>query len=378
MKKFLLSTIVPAIALMALNANAASLANSGALTISWTISQQAESLTNTSVKTNAVGKKATNVVSDYKAATKSSSFNSASLLGLLSNSFPTKIVAGDKLATDGEYIYVADKTGSNLVLADLSPILTVAYSNSIVAGAAAITTNTAESTPVTNITTQTNITSALGTNVTTTTNIIAVTNIVTTATNPVVSGTNIDIVLTGTNYTTNTTLVYTTNYTYTTNVYPETTIVTTATNIVVSTNTDIVFTGTTYTTNTTVVYATNYTYTNIVVPETNIVSTTNLVYTTNFVYTTNIVDTKLSASGNAAYTTTSYFTLTYKDTNTETEFTFNGLASTVNDVNLAKDTGSENFSVKNGSGTGTINGKTTVILGTITGSAKGAASPPAE
>jgi hypothetical protein len=376
MKKFLLSTILPAIALMALNSNAAtSLTNFGALTISWTTLQQNEPLTEITNKTSKAGKTASNTVYTYKASTSSSNFGNAALLGLLSASFPGQIATGDKLATDGENIYVVDKSGSNVVVPNLSTVLTWSYSNSIISGAATITTNTAETNPVFTIITNMTVTSTNGTNVTLVTNIVEMTNIVT-MTNLVPLTTNIDTI------TTSNSTFSITNYTYSTN------IVATATNYSAITN--LVISGTNYTTNidenvsgTTTNYTTNFTaiptYTNMVIPiTTNVVMVTNTIYTTNFTYVTNVVDTKLTDSGTATYTTSSYFTLKYFDTNTVTEFTFHGLAATAIDVNLAKNTASETFSVKSGVGTGLINGKVTLITGTMTGSAKGASSPPAE
>jgi hypothetical protein len=124
MKNNFLSAIVPAIALMALNATATTLTNGGALTISWTVTQQQEANTLVSSTTNHTTK-ATNYVSTYKAKTATSTFANASLLKLLENSFNTTFAAGTRLATDqSESVYVVDKTGTNVVL-DISPVLSV-------------------------------------------------------------------------------------------------------------------------------------------------------------------------------------------------------------------------------------------------------------
>jgi hypothetical protein len=371
MKKFLLSTILPAIALMALNSNAAtSLTNFGPLTISWTILQQNEPLTNTLTKTNAAGKKATNTVYTYKASTSSSTFSSISLLNLISNSFTNVTFAkGDKLATDGENIYVVDSTGSNEVLTNLSEVLTVTYADSLTAGSADITTNKVE----TNTTYVTNITSAITTNTnlinTNVYIIIDVTNIMTNAmpeTNMVLS-TNIDIISStnGTNAPV-TNYTYVTNFTYTTNINPETNIYVIGTNITTYTNIDTITTATMTNVTTKFTYVTNLSYSTNVVPVTNYI-----------VYTTNITTytTTNTGSGTATWTTTSYFTLRYSDPANSNVFTYHGLASTAIDDNAAKNTATENFSVKSGVGSGIIHGKTTLISGTMTGSAKGKVSP---
>ena len=371
MKKFLLSFVLSAIALIAVNSNAAtSLTNFGALTLSWTILQQNEPVTNTSIKVSADGKKATNTVYDYKATTSSASFGNVNLLNLISNTFTNTIKKGDQLATDGEYIYVVDSTGSNVVLTNLSSVLTVTYSDSVNSGAATITTNKAETntTYITNVTyTITTNTNVINTNYYV---IIEVTNVVSMVSNTGVAyQTNIDTTTTTTYYYSTTNVLYTTITNYTTNFNNEVNTVITQTNIYAFTNVDTVITaaGTNSTTNFT--YYTNYTSSSMVVPITNYV-----VYTTNITTNTTVS----TPSGTASYTITSYFTLSYDDPATTNQFSYHGLAATAIDVNLAKDTATENFSVKSGVGSGKIDGKITLISGTITGSAKGKSSPPPE
>jgi hypothetical protein len=373
MKKFLFSTILSAIALMALNSNAVSLTNFGPLTISWTILEQNEPFTNTPTltKTNADGKKATNTVYTYKATTSSSNFSGTSLLGLIAESFTNiTLPRGAKLATDGETnIYVVDSTGSNDLITNLSEVLTVTYADSLTAGSADITTNKVE----TNTTYVTNITSAITTNTnlinTNVYIIIDVTNIMTNAmpeTNMVLS-TNIDIISStnGTNAPV-TNYTYVTNFTYTTNINPETNIYVIGTNITTYTNIDTITTATMTNVTTKFTYVTNLSYSTNVVPVTNYI-----------VYTTNITTytTTNTGSGTATWTTTSYFTLRYSDPANSNVFTYHGLASTAIDDNAAKNTATENFSVKSGVGSGIIHGKTTLISGTMTGSAKGKVSP---
>ena len=138
MKKFLLSTIVSAIALMALNATArgSGLTDVGPLTISWKVAQQVlgyGSPGNPALSTNHTSK-ATNYVTTYKFTTSTTAFNDASLIALLTNSFKTNFAKGSvQLGTDGENIYLVDKTGTNVVL-DISSVVSVSFVTDVFSG----------------------------------------------------------------------------------------------------------------------------------------------------------------------------------------------------------------------------------------------------
>src|ERR1700677_3981141 len=112
MKSILSSVLAPAFALLALNASATTLSNGGALTVSWTLTQQLqpdEVIAQSATKSAT----ATNYISKYKATIKTSTFSNATLLDLLANSFSTSFAVGTKLATDSNgSVYVVDKTGS--------------------------------------------------------------------------------------------------------------------------------------------------------------------------------------------------------------------------------------------------------------------------
>jgi len=124
MKNVLSSVLVPAFALMTLNASAATLSNGGALTVSWTLSQQLQP-DEVIFQTTTKSATATNYISKYKATIKTSTLANATLLSLLANSFNTAFTTGTKLATDSSgSVYVVDKTGSNIVL-DVSAVVSV-------------------------------------------------------------------------------------------------------------------------------------------------------------------------------------------------------------------------------------------------------------
>jgi hypothetical protein len=137
MKKFLLSIIVSSVALITLNATAATPPGTGPLTISWKVSQGSpylEFVTNktTIIKkgTNDIG---TNMVSSYSGAITTSTFDNGSLLDLLGYSFGTSF-KGDALAidlTNGLYVV----KGTN-VITNVSSVVSVVLTNGIVSGAA--------------------------------------------------------------------------------------------------------------------------------------------------------------------------------------------------------------------------------------------------
>jgi hypothetical protein len=144
MKKFVSSTIVPAIALMALAATAAPStailvpsSSFGPLTVSWKVSQgppYLEFVTNkaTIIKkgTKVVG---TNFTSTFKSTTTTSSFNNAALLALLSHSFGLSFTnSGDALAISaGNQIFVVNGTN---VVANVAAVVTVRFSEPVVSG----------------------------------------------------------------------------------------------------------------------------------------------------------------------------------------------------------------------------------------------------
>lgn len=111
----------------------------GPLTIAWTISQQkldaAEKYPGNG-KTNITGSatsKSTNVLQVFTSSFTTVPFNNASLLELLANSLNTTFPTGTELVTDGSKLYVVDHTGTNEI-ADISSILTVTTTNSVVSG----------------------------------------------------------------------------------------------------------------------------------------------------------------------------------------------------------------------------------------------------
>jgi hypothetical protein len=151
MKKFLVSTVLPAFALLALNANATTLSNSGPLTISWKVTTQALTFSDTNepvLSTNHTAKE-TNYISKYKATTKTDSFKNADLLELLGYSLSATFTnKGDALAVDdGGEIYVVN--GANVV-ANVSPVLKFEFKDTLRSGAEAETV-TVEKTGTTNI-----------------------------------------------------------------------------------------------------------------------------------------------------------------------------------------------------------------------------------
>lgn len=186
MKKFLLSTVIPAIALMAFNANATSLTVSGALTLSWKVTQQGTYANSTSTNHTS---KATNVVSKYSGKTTSMTFSDVDLLELLTNSFKTNFPAGAKLATDGDgNIQVVDKTGTNVLLTNITSVLNINSVNDMESYSSSYTTTVAElSKALTNIVSHTNVVTS--NSIPISTNITFTTNITTTSTNSVGTGT---------------------------------------------------------------------------------------------------------------------------------------------------------------------------------------------
>ncbi len=159
MKKLLLSTIVPAFVLTAFHAAATPvptptvLSNSGLVTITWKVSRGSQEFSPATPfeTTNKISSKQTNYVSNYKAKTTTSSFATADLLALLTNSFKTNFSKPVKLATDGfTNIYVVDKTGTNVFL-DVSPVLRVFPSEDSLRSGGMKTTMTVKS-GVTNVT----------------------------------------------------------------------------------------------------------------------------------------------------------------------------------------------------------------------------------
>jgi len=136
MKKFLFSMIVPAIALMAFNANAATPPGTSPLTISWKVMQEPPALeistnTMTTIKsgTNAVG---TNYDYTSKSKITTWTFGNAELIALLSHSFSNSFT-GDTLAigTNNE-IYLVN--GTNYVMITY-PVLSVTITNTLASGA---------------------------------------------------------------------------------------------------------------------------------------------------------------------------------------------------------------------------------------------------
>jgi hypothetical protein len=148
MKKFLSSTTVQAIALMALIATAApSTATAlpspgvGPLTVSWKVSQGPPYLENTA--TNTIIKKGTkivgtNYITTFKSTVKTSSFDNAALLALLSHSFGTPFTNnGDALAISAEnQVFVVN--GTNVVM-NVGAVVRVALSGTVDSGAGSYT-----------------------------------------------------------------------------------------------------------------------------------------------------------------------------------------------------------------------------------------------
>ncbi len=144
MKKLIFMAMYSAAALLALNASAATLSSGGSLTFNWTVYTQEFTNKLESTKTNYTGKTtnlSTNVVRTYTSAYKSSPFNNASFLDLLSNSFKTTFPPGSKLATDGSAVYVVDRTGTNIILAPPTNVLNITVSGYIESGASDTVSN---------------------------------------------------------------------------------------------------------------------------------------------------------------------------------------------------------------------------------------------
>jgi hypothetical protein len=85
---------------------------------------------------------------------------------------------------------------------------------------------------------------------------------------------------------------------------------------------------------------------------------------TNTTYTT-------TTTGAATKTEVVYVTLSFVATNIATSFTVSGVATGAVDVNLTKGTATENYTIPNLTGIGTLHGTNSIIEGTFTGSAKG-------
>jgi hypothetical protein len=315
MKKFLSSKVIPAIALMALSANAQiATSNFGVLTISGKILQGPTELSPVSTNTTH-SKKATNVLVKSSAKLTTITLDTAYLLDLLglslSNSF-----TGDTLAIDSSnHIWVAAKNGKTLFTNDVSSVLTLEYATNytVESGAEADTTTVGESTKPT------------GTNTVFTTNTV-VTNTVVLATN---SATNIAAV---------------------------------STNIVVLEN------GTnTTSTSTLITNGTSYYFTNA--------STTNESYSyavTNTTETNAVTFTTTTNTGTSTATYTSYLNLKYRDTYHAITFRIGGAGTYAVDYNIGAKTASESLSVSGASGFGVILGTNSIITTTsITGSPKG-------
>lgn len=131
MKKLILSTIASLVGLLALNANAVTLSNSGPLTISWRFYQQG--VETNMMSTNHTSKE-TNIVTKGTEKINTFTFNTADLLSLLAYSFDTNFASNDKLAIDGNgKVWVVDKTGTNVVL-DPSSVLSLNFNNTVSAG----------------------------------------------------------------------------------------------------------------------------------------------------------------------------------------------------------------------------------------------------
>src|SRR5580658_4446217 len=144
MKKLLSSALFAASALLTLEASAATLSSGGSLIFNWTVYTQQFTNKLDSTKTNYTRTAtilSTNVVRTYRSAYRSSSFNTASVLDLLSNSFKTNFPAGSKLATDGSAFYVVDKTGTNILLAPPTNVLSIAVSGYFETGASETVSN---------------------------------------------------------------------------------------------------------------------------------------------------------------------------------------------------------------------------------------------
>jgi len=130
MKKFLLSIILPAIALAAFNTHAGTLIGGGALTIACTVYQQgAETYSTNSTHTG----KSTNYTASASEGVTSASFKNADLLNLLAFSFGMTFAKTDTLAVDQfANVYVVDKTGSNVVLAVPNNVLSLVFYPSVI------------------------------------------------------------------------------------------------------------------------------------------------------------------------------------------------------------------------------------------------------
>jgi hypothetical protein len=140
MKKTLCLALFSTLALAAGHATATPIPEiHGPLTINWTINQQnlddkAKYPGNgkTTIAGPATGK-TTNVLQIFTSSFTTSNFNNTSLLELLANSLNTTFPAHTTLVTDGSQVYVVDSTGTNAI-ADISSILTVTGTNSVVSG----------------------------------------------------------------------------------------------------------------------------------------------------------------------------------------------------------------------------------------------------
>ncbi len=119
MKKNLLSTVVTAFALTALNATAASF---GTPTLDWTLTQQVTSNV-FSATTNRTGLTIT-ITDKFKSTVTNFHIGNGRFLQIVSNSFNTTFPKGAKLATDGSNLYVVDKTGTNIIL-NISDVVTL-------------------------------------------------------------------------------------------------------------------------------------------------------------------------------------------------------------------------------------------------------------
>jgi hypothetical protein len=143
MKKLIFAAMFSTSSLLTLHASAATLYLAGSLTLDWTVYKQEFTNKLESTQTNYTGKTtnlSTNVVRTYRSSYRSSTFNNASFLDLLTNSFKTNFPTGSKLATDGSTVYVVDKTGTNILLAPTN-VLTITVTGFIETGASDTVSN---------------------------------------------------------------------------------------------------------------------------------------------------------------------------------------------------------------------------------------------
>ncbi len=139
MKKLLLSLVVGFLPFLSFGAGPQTLKFSGPFTVNLTALQQAAS--DVLVKSNYTHTATTtNIAQLHKSTIKKFAFSSASLVTLLGNSFNTNLPPGARLVTDGIFIYVMDKTGTNVLL-NVTSVLQVNFTDAVTADLAVDTLN---------------------------------------------------------------------------------------------------------------------------------------------------------------------------------------------------------------------------------------------